>query len=462
MIRIFLALALNLTAGPLFAAEKTISPLGREAAAYLSDLVRINTVNPPGNERAACDYLAGVLRSAGIPFDIYESTPGRANIVARLKGDGSKGPVLLLAHLDTVGVEEHQWSFPPFSGEVKDGYLLGRGAIDDKSMAASYLAVLLELKRTKTKLKRDVIFAATADEESGAAYGVRWMLENHPQALSAEFALNEGGSTYRKGDAVRLVAIQTLEKSYYDIRLTARGSSGHASVPLPHNPIFMLGRALSRIETWDRPMRVNLVTRSYMEGVARWEERVLQGAIRDILSDEPELVENGLDVLRKHPYYSALLQDTVVPTFFDAGVRANVVPSEAKLNLNVRLLPDSDPEEFLQELSGVVDESGIEIEIVDGPNGPPPPPMEEDSEMFSAIRRAVSKRAPKADVVPSMSVGSTDAEFLRRNGVKVYGIQFPLSTEEEARIHGHDEKIPLTGLDFGTHLIIEVLREIGL
>lgn len=439
-----------------------ISPLGKEAGAYLSDLIRINTVNPPGNEQAACDYLAGVLRQGGIPFEIYESTPGRANIVARLKGDGTMDPILLLAHLDTVGVEEESWSFPPFSGIQREGAILGRGSIDDKSMVAAFLTALLELKRTGVRLKRDVIFAATADEESGGQFGVRWLLEKHPEALEAEFAINEGGATQWKDGAVRLIAIQVLEKSYYDIRLTGRGTSGHASVPTPANPIFTLGRALSRIELWERPVVLNDVTRTYLSAIRQFEVPAVREAIEHLLSEEPDRAARAAKEMGPFSYYSSLLRDTVVPTMVHAGIRENVVPSRASLILNVRLLPDTDPEDFLDELREVVDDPAVTIEVIKGPEGPAPGPMPLDDVLYQAISRVAARMAPSAVVIPTMSVGSTDSEFLRRRGVVVYGIEFPLTLEDEMRIHGHDEKMPVRALDFGVRFILEILGEIAL
>jgi acetylornithine deacetylase/succinyl-diaminopimelate desuccinylase-like protein len=453
--------------GPAYAKDATpnalqaVSTTHSEAAAYLSDLVRIRTDNPPGNERAACDYLAGVLRLANIPFAVLESTPGRANIVARLKGRGGKKPLLLIAHLDTVGVEAERWSFPPFAGDIHEGYVRGRGAIDDKSMAAVFLTTLLRLKREGISLSRDIIFAATADEESGGALGVRWLLQHHPDLLQSEFAINEGGLTQWADGRVRLMAIQSSEKSYYDVQLTARGVSGHASVPHPDNAIHMLSAALTKIETWRRAPRVNSVTRRFFNGVGPLESEPVQRALEDVLSEEPERVERGESILRSHSYYSAMLHDTAVPTIIRGGIRENVVASEAVVNLNVRLLPETDAAEFLESLVSVIDEPGIEVEIRTRPAGPAPPVMPSNSELFRAFDTVATRRNPGTIVVPSMSVGSTDSEFLRRAGILTYGFELPLSFQDEARIHGHDERMPVASLDWGVDFILELLKEVG-
>ncbi|TPW18515.1 MAG: peptidase, M20/M25/M40 family, partial [Elusimicrobia bacterium] len=201
-----------LLAAALAARAHALSPMGREAADTLKALVRVDTTNPPGGEAGAAAVLAGVLAKAGVPYEVVESSPGRANLVARLKGDGSRRPLLLLAHLDVVGAEAARWSFPPFAGDEVDGAVRGRGSVDDKSMAAAFAAVMADLARRKVPLKRDVVFAATADEESGGALGVRWLLEHRPALLDAELALNEGGTTFSVGGKVRAVAVQVAEK----------------------------------------------------------------------------------------------------------------------------------------------------------------------------------------------------------------------------------------------------------
>lgn len=436
--------------------------LADEAAEHLSRLVRINTVNPPGNERAACDYLGAALKAGGVPYEVLESTPGRASLIARLKGDGSKRPLLLLAHLDTVGVEEAAWSFPPFSGARERGYVHGRGSVDNKSMAAAGLVVLLQLQRERARLRRDVILAAVADEESGGGLGVRWLLEKHPDKVLAEYAVNEGGTTQVKEGKVRLVAVQTLEKSYFDVRLTARGSSGHASVPQADNAIHALSRALTRLGAWEGKLSLNPVTRAFLQGLAPLEEGGTRRAIEDALSGDSERQAEGAETLRAaNPYYYAMMTDSVVPTVIAGGIRENVVASEAWANLNMRLLPETEPERFFEELRSVIEEPAVDMEVVSRPSGPPPPPMPVDNEMFAAFEKVARRLSPGAVVVPSMSVGSTDSESLRRRGVSVYGFEFPLSFEDESRIHGHDERMPEAGLDYGVRFLHALVTEVA-
>lgn len=459
--RINLLLAALLSSASAHAGPADWDALGREAAAHLSSLVRIDTSNPPGNELEACRYLAGALDGEGVPYEILESTAGRASLVARLAGDGSRRPLLLLAHLDTVGVEDGRWSFPPFAGDQQGGYLRGRGSIDDKSMAAAFLTAVLWLKRSGAALKRDVVFAALADEESGGELGLKRLLARRPELLDAEYAVNEGGTTLAAEGRVRLVAVQTLEKAYYDVRLTARSSGGHAAVPRPENAIHVLARALARLEAWERPLSLNEVTRAHLSALLPLEKAAARRAILDVLSEEPERVERGRRALKRHPYYLAMLQDTVVPTLVSGGLRENVLPAEAWTNLNVRLLPDTDPDAFLENLNAVIDEPSIDVSVAGSPDGLPPPPMPLDNAFFQAVRRVAEGLSPGAVVVPSMSAGSTDSERLRRRGVLTYGLQMPLAAEDEARIHGIDERMPLAGLAWGTRFLTELVLEVS-
>lgn len=450
-----------LLAAALAAPAQALSPLGREAAETLKALVKVDTTNPPGAEAAAVAVLAGVLGGAGVPFEVVESSPGRANLVARLKGDGSRRPLLLLAHLDVVGAEAARWSFPPFAGDEVDGAVRGRGSVDDKSMAAAFAAVMADLARRKTPLKRDVVFAATADEESGGALGVKWLLEHRPGLLDAELALNEGGTTFSVGGRVRAVAVQVAEKAYLDVTLTARGAGGHASVPDPENALLRLARALVRLDEWRTAPRVLAVTRETFAALRGLESPELSAAFDDVLSDDDERVERGAEALRERPYYGAMVWNTWSPTMAASGVRENVHPSEATVNLNVRLLPGSSASEFLADLRAQLADLGVEAAAASGLSDPTPPVMPLDGPFWRALRKAVEALSPGASVVPSLSVGSTDASALRRRGVLVYGLEFPLSPDDQSRIHGHDERMPLAALDYGTRLTADLVAELA-
>lgn len=433
-----------------------------DARRFLKDLLRIDTTSPPGNETEACRYIAGVLAGEGIPYEILESTPGRGSLLARLKGSGSRKPILMLAHLDVVGVERDKWTVDPFAAVEKDGYIYGRGAVDDKDLVASELAVLIALKRSGRRLSRDVLYLAEADEESGGAYGIGWILKHYPGKLRAEYAINEGGSSQLRDGKLQLVSIQAGEKLYHDIRLVARGPSGHASAPLAGNAIYALSRALARLERHVPEPRLNPVTRRYFEGLSvASEDPQFRKAAADIASGAPERLKRGAEALKGggHSFAHAMLHDTVSPTLVGGGLRVNVIPSEVWANLNVRLLPDSTTEGFVRRLGEVLEEAAVEIQVVTRPEPNPPPLMPADSELFRTFVAVAKGMAPEAVVVPYMSTGATDSEYLRRHGVLAYGIGVPLSQEDESRMHGHDERIPLKSLDFGTRFLYEVVLQ---
>lgn len=441
-------------------ASAGLSPAGTEAASLLKDLVRADTSNPPGSERAACEVLGAYLKAGGVPYELVESTKGRTNLVARLKGDGSAKPLLLLSHLDTVGVEAQHWSFDPWAGDEKDGFVRGRGAIDDKSMAAVFAVVMRRLAASGARLKRDVVFAATADEESGGRWGMRWLLENRPGLFDAEIGFNEGGTTFTRAGRVRLLAVQVVEKEYLDLDLVARSAGGHASVPDPDNAVLRLARALVRLDEWRPAPRLSPVTKAYFHALRGLETPELSSAFDDLLSEDEERVERGAEALRENPYYNAMITDSLSPTLLSAGVRENVLPSEARANLNARLLPDTDPRAFLEELRATLEDSGVSVEPASASDGPAPAAVPLEGPVWDAVRRAVAAESPGAAVVPSLSVGSTDAGLLRRRGMAVYGLEFPLSPEDQSRIHGHDEMMPLSGLDYGARVVTRIVADL--
>lgn len=455
-----LALFLCLSALPLpLSAEPDWQALYGDAKTHLTAMIRLDTSNPPGNEILVSSYIAGVLEKEGIPYEVFESSPGRANLAARLKGNGSKKPVLIMAHIDVVGVERDKWSADPFAAEEKDGYLYGRGAIDDKGMAAAALAVMTALKKSTEPMSRDVILLASADEESGGKYGIRYMVENHWEAIEAEWGLNEGGSFKLEDGEVKSVAIQAAEKLYHDIRLTAKGTPGHASAPFPDNAIYTLSRALFRLENYQPPVRLNAVTRAFFEGVRALEVPKFQKAIEDLLSPEKIKQKRGASVLSQQPKYGSMLRDSIAPTILSGGFRANVIPSEVWVNLNCRLLPDSKTEDFLKDIKSVIGDDKVEIQVQIRPEEPTAPAMPVEGGFYEILSKVGSEMFPKAVVAPYMSTGATDSEHLRKKGMLVYGVGFPLAAEDEARMHGNDERIPLESLSLGTKYLYRVIEE---
>jgi acetylornithine deacetylase/succinyl-diaminopimelate desuccinylase-like protein len=433
-----------------------------DVVSHLQTLIRIETVNPPGNEIGAARYLDDVLRGAGIATALFEAAPGRASVAARLPArKATAAPILLLAHLDVVGVEREQWKQKPFGGEIVDRVLYGRGAIDDKGMLACNLQAMLLLKRHVVdaggRLTRDVVFLATADEEAGGTFGVDWLVDNHPEVLEAEYALNEGGRVRVVGGRTLYCAVQCAEKVPHVLVVRATGTSGHASVPLPDNAIARLARALAGMSRHREPLRLTDVSRGFFgELAAVWPDAAEARAMQDLASDDPARVRAGEAVLSAVPSYDAILRNGVSLTMLAGGVRPNVIPAEATATVNVRTLPGERIADVCTRLAAAAGEPGIEIRLRGSGDDAPPSPVR--SPMFDAIRDAVRELEPSVAVVPYLSTGATDSATLRRLGVKAYGLlPFPLTQEEEGRMHGHDEGVPIASLGFGVRAVYGTL-----
>lgn len=437
--------------------EPDWSAAQEETVRHLQALIRMNTVNPPGNEIAVARYLEGVLKAEGIETHLFEPAPGRGALVARLRGNGSRQPVLLLAHMDVVGVEPDKWTVDPFAAVIRDGYLYGRGAIDDKGMLAANLETMLLLKRHVVNrggtLARDVVFVANSDEEAGGDWGMGWLLENHPELVRAEFALNEGGRTRIVQGRPLYLAVQNTEKVAHVVELVARGSGGHASVPLRGNPLWRIGRALAAIGAHREPLNVNPTTREFFSRLSRvWPVRTERQAMADVASRDPARQRRGARTLAATPVFDAVLRNGISATIVTGGMRHNVIPSEAKATLNVRTLPGASLDSVVQRLARVVGDPLVEIRIAD--RSPDAPASDFGSPMFRAIADATTALDPALAVVPYMSTGATDSARLRRAGILAYGIlPFPMNQDDEDRMHGNDERIPLAALAFGTRVI---------
>lgn len=417
----------------------------KEVRTVLGELVAADTTNPPGNEARAAAIGARRLAGAKIPFERLEFAPGRENLVARLRGDGSGRPLLLLAHTDVVGVAGQSWTTDPHRLTEVDGYLQARGASDDLGMAAVELEVLLLLRRRGVPLARDVILAWTGDEESGGA-GIRWLLEQRPGSIDAEIALNEGGGV-RLGPDGRpaFVELQTAEKVYQDFRVTAHGPTGHSSVPLPDNAIYRLARALLRLEAHEFPARLLPVTRAWLRARGAVEADPIASAMRRLAEAEGELPADALAVVDANPVLAASLRTTCVATLIEGGSRANALPARAEANLNCRLLPDRTPAWAKRELLSILDDSSLEVEASEEFGFGEPSPL--DGPAPAAIRRIAAEMWPGIHVIPFMSRGATDSRFLRARGQHAYGIDpIALGEEDARRAHGIDERIPAASL----------------
>jgi acetylornithine deacetylase/succinyl-diaminopimelate desuccinylase-like protein len=436
-------------------------PTADDVVLHLQALLRINTVNPPGNEMAAARYLDGVLHAAGVETTLLEPAPGRAAFVARLIGDGSLAPVLLLAHMDTVSVDLPQWTADPFGGELRDGYVYGRGAIDDKGMLAANLTAFLQLVRdvrAGATLRRDVILAATSDEETGGPWGLGWLLDNHPELVRAEFCLNEGGRVRVVDGRPLYAAVQCAEKVNNVVTLTVRGTAGHAAVPLPDNAAVRLARAVARVGGYREPVRLTSVTRRFFAGLsAAWPDAVQASAMADVASGDRARVLAAARALRAVPALDALLRAGISAVGLAAGGQAtNVIPAEATATYNVRTLPGQPLTDVLARMARAIDDDGVTIEVTG--RGRDTPASDADSPLFAALATAIREATPGLAVVPYLSTGATDNSTLRRVGIPAFGIlPFPLDGMDEGRMHGHDERVPVEALQWGVRVLHRTL-----
>jgi acetylornithine deacetylase/succinyl-diaminopimelate desuccinylase-like protein len=431
-----------------------------EATELLSQYLRINTTNPPGNEIAAARWLAAVLERDGITAQIYEPRPGKANLYARLRGDGSARPLILLNHMDVVLASPDYWRVDPFGGVVRDGHVWGRGALDMKGQAIAQLMTLLVLKRAAVPLKRDVIFLANSDEEIGAGVGAGWFVERHPELIrDAEFLLNEGGTIrVDAGGTVEYYGIGTTEKSPFWLDLEARGTAGHGSRPTPDNPVHRLVRVLSRLSAWETPLVVTPAVERYFRDLATVQRDSVRrrwfADIRSALRDTAAARAITSDLT-----YNALLRNTVSITGLRASDKTNVIPPVATAAVDVRLLPGQSPDSFRVMVERVVNDTAITIR----PQSVTWSATESgvDTELYRAIVAAARARHPEALITTPMLTGFTDSHYFRRLGIASYGVSpFPLTEEDGRGVHGNDERVSVAALGFGVRFYYDIVAGI--
>jgi acetylornithine deacetylase/succinyl-diaminopimelate desuccinylase-like protein len=424
------------------AQDKQWRTASEDTVQVLRDLVRIDTTNPPGNEKATAVYIQKVLSAAQIDSRVIESAPGRASIIARIKGNGQARAVILMAHMDVVGVEPDKWTFDPFGGELRNGYVLGRGAADDKAMLAANLELMLLLKRSATPLDRDIVFLGAAGEEGTPEFGINYLLEHEPAEIDAEYALNEGGDAPLEGSAIPLyVAISTAEKIPRPMRLTAKGTPGHGAFPSGDNAIAHLAEAVARISEWQVPVRLNETTREFFRKIAALNHGQDSELARTIASDQTQSKLQGVV-----PRYWAMSRTTVSPTMLNAGFRINAVPADATATLDIRMLPDEDADAFLGKLRNVINDPSISVEPV-GVARPVSPTSGIDNAMFRALSHGYKSVFPGITVLPQMVPGATDCAQLRVHGTQCYGVAIPMTAADRAREHGVDERISVIAVE---------------
>lgn len=450
-------LALLLISSSTFAQKLNPQQSQEEAVHFLSELIKLDTQDPPGNESQVAHYLEGVLKSEGIASEILEPVSGRASIVARLKGNGSKKPLLIMGHEDVVPIDRARWTVEPFAALQRDGKIYGRGASDDKAMVAANLEVFLQLKRMNLPLTRDVIFLSEASEENSSPAGMATIVERYWDKIACEFALNEGGGSLIENGQIKYIAVSTAEKLPRGAMLEATGTSGHGSVPRVDNAVTHLAAAVAKAGTWDTPSRLNETTRAFFERLATISPPAEAAWYRNVLDPK---VQETLKVQK--PQYYSMLRTSVVPTMLKAGYKSNVIPPTAEATLDIRALPDEDLDKFRDMLAGVINDPQVKVVAEDTKYSMPAAPVTSlKTEMFAALENAQKEVAPEAITLPIMTTGATDSAFLRTKGVQAYGISVPKTEEESRTVHGNDEHIEVNQLGLFVRYIFSAVTTIA-
>lgn len=429
-----------------------------EAVDLLSRYLQFDTTNPPGNEAPAIEFLAETLRERGFEPQIIESAPGRANLITRLPGSGQAQapPCLLYTHADVVPADPAGWSQPPFGGQVKDGFVWGRGAIDNKGLGVIFLQVLTLLKRYAPPLNREIILLTAADEEACGGRGVAWLLEHHPDLIKAEYVWDEGGVGLQQPLAPDhyLYQIAIAEKGALTVKLVAHGTPGHASIPQPGNPLERLVQALARLKRWPRPARLTAPLIDMLQALAP--SRAFPHSALFAQAGNELLWPLLRSLLAKEPLFAPLIRNTVSLTMLGGGQKSNVIPAQAEARLDIRLLPGEDPQAILAALKTALKDPAITVVAEELPVAHNP--TSSQTGFFQTLAQTLQTLGPPGLIVPYLTPGATDSRFFRRAGMKAYGfVPMLLDHQELGRIHGIDERVSAANLRWGMQVVFETL-----
>ena len=459
-----IAAAISMTASAQQPAGPDWKALQRETLEHFQALVRFDTQDPPGREQDAADYLREVLTREGIPVEMFTLEQGRPNIVARVKGNGRKRPLLIMGHTDTVNIDPAKWTHPPFGAVVADGHVYGRGTLDDKDNVVASLMTMVVLKRAGLPLDRDVIFLAEAGEEGSTRVGIQFMVNQHFAAIDAEYCLAETGSITREGGKVRYASVQTAEKIPRAIELAASGPAGHGSVPLNSNAIARLSSAVGTVAAWRPPLKLNETTGVYFKRLAEISPPEQARRYRDLFSFDAKVQAAAFEYLREHePRHASMVTSSITPTVIQAGYRVNVIPSDAKATLDVRLLPGEDADKFLETVRSLVDDPAVKVDYGARASRPATAPSSVTSEAFTTIEAAI-KRLYNVSTLPMMNTGATDMAFLRAKGMQCYGVGPAIDVEDGPKgfgSHSDQERILESELHRFVQLHYEIVRDLA-
>jgi acetylornithine deacetylase/succinyl-diaminopimelate desuccinylase-like protein len=425
------------------------------------ELVETNTSHSAGDNTLAARRMAVHLKAAGFTdaeVQILEPFPRKGNLVLRFKGDGSKRPMLLVAHLDVVEAKREDWKTDPFLLQESGGYFTARGSIDDKAMASAFVSILTQLKREGFKPRRDIILALTSDEERGdvPSNGAYWLVNNQRALIDADFGINEGGGGELKGGRPLIHRMQVAEKVFITYELETTNPGGHSSVPKPDNAIYQLVDALGRIARHQFPVKMSEVTKAYFERSAAFASGQDAADMRAVARDNPDVAAIGR--LSANAFYNAQFRTTCVATMLEAGHAENALPQRAKATVNCRILPNDDVAEIERVMKTLAGDK-VAVKHIYPPTLSPPSPLRPD--VLGAVEKITAQMWPGVPVIPSMSTGATDSRFLRNIGMPVYGVSGLFAEPADLRTHGLDERILIKQLYEGREFLYRLVKELA-
>jgi len=428
----------------------------QEAISRLQEYIRVNTINPPGNESRAVDFFAAIFEAEGIEYETAESAPGRGNIWARIEG-GDEPALVLLHHSDVVPADEAYWSVPPLSGVLQDGHIYGRGTLDTKASGIIHLQAFLALHRMGVRPNRDVVFMATADEEAGGMYGAGWLVANRPELFeNVGWLLNEGGGGDEMEGRVEF-GIEVTQKVPLWLRLVATGEPGHGSTPRVTSSVNRIVRALYNIQNHSFEPRIIPAVDTYFKGIAANASETWQTRFADMRTAilDPEVL---LDLQLYSPFLHALTRNACSITMVQGSSKINVVPPEASAQIDCRLLPDQDPDEFIALLTTVINDPMVGIETIMRFT---PAVSTTDTDLYRAIERVTAGHFPDASILPNVQTGFTDSHFFRDLGIVSYGFTpIVVPASDASGVHGNNERISVENVTRGTAMMVEILLEV--
>lgn len=445
---------------------KLLKEIEEEVSNLLSDLIHINTTNPPGNEIEAANYLADDLKKEDFNCELFESAPGRGSVVTRIKGNGEKHNLLLLSHLDVVAANPKEWSVDPFSGLIKDGFVWGRGALDMKGMTAIEAMAMKLLKRNNVKLKGDVILAATADEEKGGEAGAGWLASNHPEKVRADYVINEGGGMAIPINGKNMFTVNTAEKGILWFKIKAKGTPGHGSIPgAADNAIMRMNKVVEKLGNHRSKILLVPTMKQFLNDVAKENKLLQQGAA--LLLANTEMGDQILDRLAQTDKYMAeelraQIRMTITPTIIHGGVKENIIPSDCEAVFDCRILPGQSPTEAMNEIKGLLKDVGLEKLEFETIQANAPSESSMNTPLYELIMNVLKEFEPNCGTTPILLTGGTDSRFLRKLGSVCYGFH-PVRAdmpygEMLKTVHGIDERISTANLVFGTSVLYEVVK----